>query len=203
MKLITQHDDESELTTMQRLVMTCQSSSKVSFEICKNNDHVAHLILQRGTYRLGETVTGVLNFTKCTIPCFQISLFLEHSENVEASFLARAKPGLVKATRRVFAEQHNYVLNTVRTGISLPIPVGSSPEFKTNAVSLSWVLRIEFITGTKRSVPLMRSSAKDTNFVHQSAVERSDVEAFECLIPLRVLPTKTGKKASIRSFEIF
>ncbi|KAJ3217670.1 hypothetical protein HDU67_007493 [Dinochytrium kinnereticum] len=193
------HDDE-QLTLMQNLTLICQRSGKLSFDICKNNEHVAQLKLTRGLYRLGETITGILDFSKSSIPCFQVSAFLENSETVDAPFAIKPKAQLVRSTRRVFAEQHRYTVNVCRTGISLPIPLGCTPDFKTTAVSLSWVLRLEFITGL--STTLLTPAASDVNFVHLGVMNHADVEAFDCLIPLKVFPTKMARRAVVKQFEI-
>ncbi|KAJ3171320.1 hypothetical protein HK101_011265 [Irineochytrium annulatum] len=193
-------DDEEKLTLMQSLILVCQRSGKVSFDICKNNEHVAKLTLQRAAYRLGETIIGILDFSKSAVPCFQVSAFLENFESVDNPFGLKPRAQLSKATRRVFAEQHRYVVNVTRTGISLPIPIGCTPDFMTTAVSLSWVLRLEFITGISSS--LLTPGASDINFVHMSVLNHADVEAFDCLIPLKIFPTKTARRAAAKTFEI-
>ncbi|KAJ3106606.1 hypothetical protein HDU97_005971 [Phlyctochytrium planicorne] len=197
--LIVMHDDE-KLTLMQNLTLICQRSGKLSFDICKNNEHVAQLKLTRGVYRLGEIITGILDFSKSTIPCYQVSAFLENSESVDAPYAIKPKPQMLRATRRVFAEQHRYTVNVSRTGISLPIPLGCTPDFKTSGVSMSWVLRLEFITGLSNS--LLTPAASDINFIHMNVMNHADVEAFDCLIPIEVFPTKMVRKAVVRTFEI-
>ncbi|KAI8839901.1 Rgp1-domain-containing protein [Chytridium lagenaria] len=193
-------EDDDKLTLMQNLTLICQRSGKLSFDICKNNEHVAQLKLTRGLYRLGEIITGILDFSKSSVPCFQVSAFLENSESVDAPFSVKPKHQMVRATRRVFAEQHRYTVNVCKTGISLPIPLGCTPDFKTTAVSLSWVLRLEFITGL--SPMLLAPAASDVNFVHLGVMNHADVEAFDCLIPLKVYPTKMVRKAMVRQFDV-
>ena len=56
----------------QRGMFVLAAHSQVSYDICKNNEHVAQLILLRGAYKLGESVVGVVNFEKNAIPCFQV-----------------------------------------------------------------------------------------------------------------------------------
>lgn len=45
------------------------------FDICKNNQRVAQLHLTKTAYRLGEPVTGVLDFEHATMSTYQVSLF--------------------------------------------------------------------------------------------------------------------------------
>lgn len=130
----------------------------VSYDICKNNEPVAKVILLRNTYRLGETITGIVNFSHSRIPCYQvkkissvmifnshpyphllflshpqISAYLENSENIESVYSIRSKQQTTKQTRKIVAEQHRNVLNARRTNISLTIPLSGTPEFQTTA----------------------------------------------------------------------
>ncbi|KAJ3011340.1 UNVERIFIED_CONTAM: hypothetical protein HDU68_001702 [Siphonaria sp. JEL0065] len=66
--------EEEEMSLAQKLIVVCQRSGKVAFDICKGQDMVAHFILIRGAFRLGETILGVLDFEKGQIPCFQVSI---------------------------------------------------------------------------------------------------------------------------------
>jgi hypothetical protein len=127
-------------------------------------------------------------------------MFLEHSETVDSPFASKSAAVTTKASKRVFAEQHISVINTVKTGISLQIPVGSTPDFSTSAVSLQWVVRFEFITGLSRS--LLHPAPSDVHFVHSGVLNFADVEAFDCIIPIKVYPTQVAKKPWARNFEI-
>ncbi|KAJ1556524.1 hypothetical protein HK096_000363, partial [Nowakowskiella sp. JEL0078] len=155
-----------------------------SFDICKNNEHVAQLLLLRNSYRLGETVTGIINFSNSSIPCYQISVYLETSEQIEVPFASRSKLQTTKLTRKVVAEFHKYTLNMNRISIGLSIPVLCTPEFQTTAVSVQWCLRMEFVTGTKEK--LHQIASIDSHFAHYSAVPVAEVESFDCVIPLYV-----------------
>ncbi len=61
-----------EATTMQNADDAIQMSNKVSYEICKNNEHVAQLLLPRISFRLGETVTAVFSFAQAALPCYHV-----------------------------------------------------------------------------------------------------------------------------------
>ncbi|KAJ3405021.1 hypothetical protein HDV05_006777, partial [Chytridiales sp. JEL 0842] len=196
----TIEDDDDEPTILQKLIMICQRSRRVSFQISKNDESVAFLNLARNSFRLGETMEGVLDFTNGTLPCYQVSVFLEHSEVVDSDFANKSQSAIAKATKRVFAEQHLYVINTRKIGISLQLPIGSTPDFKTDVVSLEWVVRIEFIIG--RSKQLMRDFESDIHFNHSGVLDHVDVEAFDCCIPLKVYPTELAKKPWSSTFQI-
>jgi hypothetical protein len=120
-----------KFSSLQNIQNMMQISHKVSYDICKNNEHVAKLILLRGSFKLGEPVIGVVDFEASVIPCFQMSVYLETTESVEQPFALKTKSQLSKLTRRVHSEYHKYTLNTKRTSILLSIPMACSPDFQT------------------------------------------------------------------------
>jgi len=62
----------SRYSSMANIQFLVQNSQKVSYDICKNNEHVAKLILLRGAFRLGEPVIGIIDFEESSIPCFKV-----------------------------------------------------------------------------------------------------------------------------------
>ncbi|KAI8912345.1 Rgp1-domain-containing protein [Powellomyces hirtus] len=194
------YDREELIDCVARTIARCQMSRKVSYDICKNADHVAQLILQKNVYRLGETVMGVLHFSNSTIPCFRMSAFLESQEVVEEEYAVRSAEESTSLVRRIYAEQHRYTLGTRRIGIELFIPPTSSPNFNTSAVSVRWSLRVEFITGKEKQLHLQ--AANNLAFVHKHAIPTAKVEAFDCVIPLQIYGCKDGKSSQTQSYEI-
>nr|KAJ3421987.1 hypothetical protein HK105_001612 [Polyrhizophydium stewartii] len=179
------NDFDEFTTTINNIMNVCQSSKKVSYEICKNNEHVAQVTLPRIAYRLGETIAVVLNFTKGSIPCFQVSVFLESIENVDSSFLAKSKQQTSFHTRKCHTELHRSTLNARRLVLSVMIPATATADFQSTAVSVQWSLRLEFVTG--KSGQLHRAvSAPEDGFRHFHGFERADAEPFDCTIPLKV-----------------
>ncbi|KAI9011338.1 Rgp1-domain-containing protein [Gaertneriomyces semiglobifer] len=194
-------DPDENPTSFTRLVAVCQSTKRSSYDICKNNEHVAQLVLQRNAYRLGESITGIVDFSNSKIACFQMSVFLENMEHIEESVAMRTSDQSSRLTRRVYAEQHRCTLNTKRTNIDLFLPINCSPEFQTSAVSLRWCLRVEFVTGTNSR--LHYRANKDKHFAHSHAVPAAKVEAFDCVIPLRIYGTRTARTTqSVQLYEI-
>eukprot|EP00842_Homolaphlyctis_polyrhiza_P005003 jgi/Hompol1/5503/HPOL_004481-RA len=160
--------------------------SPVSYEICKNNEHVAQLTLPRTSYRLGETITAVLNFTNGSIPCHQVSVYLESIENVEPPFLVKTKHQTTSHTRRCHTEVHRSTLNTRRLTVSITIPWAATADFQSTAVSMLWSLRIEFVTGKTGQLVIGDPANVDDPFLHQRGVRTVEVEPFDCPIPLKV-----------------
>ncbi|SNX85915.1 uncharacterized protein MEPE_04624 [Melanopsichium pennsylvanicum] len=125
-----------------------RSSSKVSYDISKEGKVAAVLTLVRSRYRLGETITGVININNLSslARIARMSATLETFEEVQPS-IATLPPGrLQRATRIVHAEHHESVLDKGRASFSLCIPSGASPEFVTSGVKLNWLVRLSFLT---------------------------------------------------------
>ncbi|SJX63674.1 uncharacterized protein SRS1_14424 [Sporisorium reilianum f. sp. reilianum] len=125
-----------------------RTSSKVTYDISKDGKVAAVLTLVRSRYRLGETITGVININnhQSLARIARMSATLETFEEVQPS-IATLPPGrLQRATRIVHAEHHESVLDKGRASFSLCIPSGASPEFVTSGVKLNWLVRLSFLT---------------------------------------------------------
>ncbi|KAJ3176852.1 hypothetical protein HDU87_004784 [Geranomyces variabilis] len=197
---VSLYDREEVVDCLARAIARCQMSRKANYDICKNADHVAQLILHRTTYKLGDTVMGILDFTNSVIPCFRISAYLESQETITEAHAVRPAEETSALARKTYAEQHRCTLGTRRTGIELFVPPGASPDFTTTAVSVRWHLRVEFVTGTERA--LHQRSATNATFVHRHARNASPVEAFDCVIPLQVYGCGDGRVGQTQSYEI-
>lgn len=149
------------------------------------------MILPRVGFRLGEVITVILNFSKSTIPCYHISIFLESFEVVDSLFAIRSKETLKTHTRILHSEFHQQTLNSLRTTAILQIPIRATPEFTTTVCNLHWQLRFEFITGIDSQTSDM--AANDGDY----PTTKVDVEPFDCTIPLKVygaLKMRSGGK---------
>ncbi|KAI8930293.1 Rgp1-domain-containing protein [Entophlyctis helioformis] len=178
-------DFDEYTTTMNNIMNFCQSSKKVSYEICKNNEHVAQLTLPRVSHRLGESIQVILNFTNGSIPCFQVSAYLESVEQVDSPFSVKAKQQTSSYTRRCHTELHRNTLNARRLVLSVAIPSTATADFQSTAVSVQWSLRIEFVTGKSGQLLTGQHSTGD-GFQHQQGLQRMESEPFDCTIPLKV-----------------
>lgn len=50
------------------------SADGTMFDIARNGRRVANLTLARPAYKLGETITAVIDFSNAKIPCYHVSL---------------------------------------------------------------------------------------------------------------------------------
>jgi hypothetical protein len=105
----------------------------VSYDICKNNEHIAQLTLPRLGYKLGENVVAVVNFAKSSIPCYHLSVYLETHELIEPFFAAKTKSHIANHTRVSYGEFHQHTLNSKRSTVSLTIPPNATPDFQSTA----------------------------------------------------------------------
>lgn len=125
-----------------------RSSSKVSYDISKDGKVAAVLTLVRSRYRLGETITGVININNSTslARIARMSAVLETFEEIQPSIATLPAGKSQRATRIIHAEHHESVLDKGRASFSLSIPSGASPEFVTSGVKLNWLVRLSFLT---------------------------------------------------------
>lgn len=155
-----------------------RSSGKVSYDISKDGKVAAVLTLVRSRYRLGETITGVININNHTslARIARISATLETFEEVQPSIATLPAGRLQRATRIVHAEHHESVLDKGRASFSLSVPSGATPEFVTSGVKLNWLVKLAFLTisatsGEEKAKPpphLMPSSADGFSRYHIS-----------------------------------
>lgn len=132
---------------------------EVSFDITKDGSIVAQLALIKSAYRLGESVDGVVVINsggEGSGRVLRYSAQLETHELVETSIATRPAHQVQHATRRLHADHHEATLDTARSGFSLAIPSGASPDFSTSGVKLQWSVRLTllFVPPSKHPVPI-------------------------------------------------
>ncbi|KAG0296138.1 hypothetical protein BGZ98_001095 [Dissophora globulifera] len=183
-------DEEAVLShsCLEKVSLLSRSTSAASYDICKNNVPVAKLSLIKTRFKLGETVHGIISFTKREIPTYQISVTLETVEAVEPTYACRSSVQTAKLTKRVHAELHESCIDTMRTSFALCIPPTATPEFKTSTLTLKWYIRAEFITGPADQARFKMTSVDERRSQYQ-AVESLTTESFDCTVPIQVYPT--------------
>lgn len=122
---------------------------------------VAVLTLVKTTYRLGETVLGVVSFNEPATSrrVLKVSAFLESHELIPEMLLPLSASSSGRAKQpplaRLHAEHRSaYTTNASRLSFSLDIPSDSTPDFSIAAGEeghkggLQWRLRIAFLVST-------------------------------------------------------
>lgn len=149
-----------------------RSSSKVTYDISKDGKVAAVLTLVRSRYRLGETITGVININneQSLARIARMSATLETFEEVQPSMATLPPARSQRATKMVHAQHHESVLDKGRASFSLCIPSGASPEFVTSGVKLNWLVRLSFLTISAINARASKSTTdKSTTDNHEHA----------------------------------
>ncbi len=116
------------------------------FEIARNGRKVGTVLLARPAYRLGETVTMVVDFANADIRCYAVHAALETAERiVDPSLALRSEASIQRVTRKVYASLSEATLYARRFVFTATIPASATPEFVTSGVSLDWKIRVEFV----------------------------------------------------------
>ncbi|KAF9490303.1 Rgp1-domain-containing protein [Pleurotus eryngii] len=107
-----------------------RNPKKVCYDVGKDGVKVAILTFPKSSYRLGETVFGVVELNDRTgrSRVLKLSAILEARESLPPSI---SPPSTSRHLRRVHAEQYSaFVASTLRTTFALDIPSDASPAFQ-------------------------------------------------------------------------
>ncbi|KAF1943110.1 Rgp1-domain-containing protein [Clathrospora elynae] len=170
------------------------------FEIARSGRRVAVIMLARPSYRLGETMSAVIDFSDSHIPCYSIHVSLETSEKVDPAIALRSNASIYRVTKKVHASFSENALFAQKLAFSPTIPPNATPEFITSGISLEWKLRIEFITPRLTSEDgaeatwddLLEEISSDDRGVILAAAQRLPAESFEVQVPIRVYGAVSG-----------
>ncbi|PIB01643.1 hypothetical protein CB0940_00084 [Cercospora beticola] len=181
-----------------------ESQSNNRFNIARSGQPVAVLTMLRPAYRLGELVTGTIDFAAPSMAInmphrastYSLLIELESCESVDASLALRSSSSISRVTRKVYAAVRESSLFARQIGFSLAIPSSAAPSFETTGVSLHWRLRVEFTThrqsqglgieGTGGDGELLEQLGSDERGTSWIAKERLPADTFEIAVPLKV-----------------
>jgi hypothetical protein len=190
-----------DMAIMRSNLVNNQQQSPNRFEIARNGQRVAVVMLARPAYRLGETITAAIEFTDAQISCYAIHAALESSENVDSGIALRSEASIHRVTRKTYSTHSESTLFARRVMFSPAIPVTATPTFYTSGVSLEWKILIEFVTPrlhgadgdiVSPSTELLEEISRDERGVILAAAERIDCESFEIAVPLRIYGALAG-----------
>ncbi|KAF1812718.1 Rgp1-domain-containing protein [Eremomyces bilateralis CBS 781.70] len=169
-----------------------QSSNR--FDISRSGRRVATIVLVRPAFRLGETVSAVVDFSGADIPSYFIEASLETSEAIDHTIALRSPTSIHRVTRKVWSTLAEVALFASRVTFSPTIPRTATPDFVTTGVSLNWILRFEFVTprlvnefGEEvRWDKVLEELSDDDRGGILGATDRLHCESFEVTVPIRV-----------------
>ena len=163
------------------------------FEINRNGEKVAVIMLSRPAYRLGETVPIAIDLSDADVACFSIHATLETSESIDPAIALRSKSSIQRVTRRIHASHNESTISSHRILFNPVIPMSATPEFITTGVNLDWNLRFEFVTERSGDdeydedhEDLTEEVSKDERGIVKAAVQGLPCETFDVAVPLRV-----------------
>lgn len=164
------------------------------FEIARDGQRIAVVVLNRPVHRLGETIIATVDFGNASIPCYAVRASLETSEKVVPTLAVRSSASIHRTTRRIHASLFENTLHATRVVFSPAIPITATPTILTSGVTLDWDLRFEFVTPNNpgeigqsvSGIKLLETISSDDRGHVLSAMEHLGCESFEISIPLTV-----------------
>ena len=161
------------------------------FQIQRGGERVAVILLARPAYRLGETISAIIDFQQASVQCHSLHISLETLEVIDPAIALRSSTSIRRATRRVHGATSEFTVSTQRVVFVSTIPVSATPEFITSGVSLEWKLCFEFVTTLGKGQDenewgVMEEVSEDDRGKTLAAVETLPCESFDVVIPLRV-----------------
>ncbi|KXT16840.1 hypothetical protein AC579_6819 [Pseudocercospora musae] len=183
------------------------SQSANRFNIARSGEPVAVLTILRPAYRIGESVTGTLDFTappatadgEAQAPTYSVLIELESAEHVDPSLALRSANSINRVTRRVYAAVRENTIFARQVSFNLTIPPSAVPTFETTGVNLYWRLKVEFTTrrhvqglgiegngGSDKEHDLFDEFGSDERGTVFVGKERLPADTFEIAVPLKV-----------------
>lgn len=189
-----------DMTILRSNLTGAANQSANRFEIARSGRRVAVIMLARPAYRLGETMSAVIDFTDSHIPCYSVHVSLETSERVDPAIALRSNASIYRVTKKMYASFSENALFAQKLAFSPTIPPNATPEFITSGVSLEWKLRVEFITPRLTHEDgeetlwddLLEEISSDDRGVILAAAQRLPAESFEVQVPIRVYGAVSG-----------
>ncbi|KAL4111226.1 hypothetical protein PRIC1_002907 [Phytophthora ramorum] len=117
------------------------------FTIGKDSSHLVRFLLTKQFYQPGEVLLGIFDFTRASIPCFEVSATLCLEETLSSMAL---DPDRVVQSK-VFGSFRERTLGVLQTNVRFNIPHDALPTIKTDLVRFQWLLRFEFSAGDSSS----------------------------------------------------
>lgn len=189
-----------DMAILRSNLATDLQQSANRFDISRNGQRVAVVMLARPAYRLGETITAAIEFTDADIPCYALHASLESSEKVDPAIALRSDASIHRVTRKIHSSHSESTLFARRVVFSPTIPATATPSFITSGVSLEWKILIEFVTprvggsdnALRHTPELLEEISRDDRGIVLAATEGIYCERFEIAVPIRIYGALAG-----------
>ncbi|POM65426.1 Rgp1 like protein [Phytophthora palmivora] len=141
------------------------------FTIGKDSSHLVRFLLTKQFYQPGEVLLGIFDFSRASIPCYEVSATLCLEETLSSMAL---DPDRVVQSK-VFGSFHERTLGVLQTNVRFSIPHDALPTITTDLLRFQWLLRFEFSAGAP---PAQKNSASPTE----------QRQTFQWQVPIVVQP---------------
>ncbi|XP_042900669.1 RAB6A-GEF complex partner protein 2 [Parasteatoda tepidariorum] len=169
-------------STLQLLEAVTARRSPSYYNITNQNGKVVRFCLLKSSYRQGEDIIGVFDFSQGSVKCVQFSVTLVSEEELQDNC-----KGKQNITTVAYNKHHEFSLHLNLTQVILPIPLTVTPAFSTDIVSLKWKLHFEFVTtNVTFSMPEPENSFDSSTWQGPASM---DVQTMVWDLPIDVYPT--------------
>lgn len=158
------------------------------FKISTSNskETVAKFFLSKPVFKIGEDVSGWIDFSEATIPCYQVLVSLEIEEDIDEKYWKKAGEKFISKVSQV--RQKEFCKNLSTVPIMLPIPLASSPQFEADHVCIKWRISFEFLMDSKH-LGMTKTHVKNSSDKIYSIPTDVEVDQLKWSLPIQVLPT--------------
>jgi len=163
------------------------------YDIRNSKGRVGRLCVFKTSFRLGEDIMGLFDFSDAESQCMQYSVSLYCEEQVK--FDQKIKP---KVTIKQSFQEFSFGYD--ETNFTLPIPLHGTPSFDDDNCTLSWMLRFEFVISASTSEPITRQPVLEetsTEGHEWNGPAHCQVETMTWNLPIKVLPTSPKQVANV------
>lgn len=191
--------DESVLDlSLHRLDCLTAKRCPYSYVITNQFGKVAKFCVLKSTYKLGEDIVGIFNFTETTVPCVQFSVTLQSEEVIEEEYRSKqGKPSSFTHTTS-YGKYNDFSLHMRHMQMILSIPLTVTPTFTSDIISLSWKLHFEFVT--TRNEDIKNTIVVDSEGVMEQSPAILNVQTMVWDLPIVIFATHPIQIA--RGFQI-
>jgi hypothetical protein len=119
-----------------------QRSQTSTFSIGKDSNHLVRFLTTKQSYHPGDTVLGIFDFSRSTIPCYAVSAKLCIEEKLSSMSF---DPSRVIHSK-IIESYHEFTTDTRQTNVRFTIPMDALPSITTDLVCFRWIIHFEFST---------------------------------------------------------
>jgi len=164
------------------------------YDVKNSLGRVGRLCLFKTSFRLGEDIMGLFDFSDAVSQCMQYSVSLYCEEQLKSQNSVKRPKIIVKQSHQEFSFGYD------ETNFILPIPLHGTPSFSDDKCTLAWMLKFEFVISSTVAEPIQRQPILDQSFTegHEwNGPAHVQVETMTWNLPIMVLPTHPNQVSNV------